>query len=72
MPANLPYIFISTRTGKNIMALLDMLYELSEIIRMFTKRPDKEGGKTASFVIAAGSALKDFAVNIHHDFLAIT
>jgi uncharacterized protein len=65
----LPCIGISTRTGRNIMAFLDKLYELSEIIRVYTKRPGKEPDKTAPFVIPLGSTLTDLAGDIHNDFV---
>jgi len=65
----LPCVGISARTGRNIMAFLDKLYELSEIIRIYTKRPGKEPDKTAPFVIPMGSTLTDLAGYIHNDFV---
>jgi len=65
----LPCMGISTRTGKNIMVFLDKLYELSGMMRVYTKPPGKEADKTAPFVIPAGSSLEDFAGKIHNDFV---
>jgi len=65
----LPCIGISTRTGQNIMAFLDKIYELSGIIRVYTKPPGKEADKTAPFVIPAGSTLADLAGKVHNDFV---
>lgn len=65
----LPCISISTRTGRNIMAFLNMLYDISGVIRVYTKRPGKEPDRTAPFVIPRGSTLMDLAGNIHNDFV---
>ncbi|MEN6321549.1 MAG: GTPase [Syntrophaceae bacterium] len=65
----LPCIGISTRTGQNIMAFLDKIYELSGIIRVYTKPPGKEADKTAPFVIPAGCTLADLAGKVHNDFV---
>ena len=65
----LPSIGISTRTGQNIMAFLEMLFHLAEIIRVYTKRPGKEADKTAPFIISEGSTLDDLAGKIHNDFV---
>jgi len=65
----LPCMDISTRTCRNIMAFLDNLYKLSDIIRVYTKPPGKEADKTAPFVIPVGSTLEDLAGKIHNDFV---
>ena len=65
----LPSIGISTRTGQNIMAFLEMLFHLAEIIRVYTKRPGKEADKTTPFIISEGSTLDDLAGKIHNDFV---
>lgn len=67
--ATLPCMGISTRTGQNIMAFLDKLYELSGIIRVYTKPPGKEADKTAPFVIPVGSTLAELAGKVHNDFV---
>jgi ribosome-interacting GTPase 1 len=65
----LPCIGISARTGRNIMSFLDKLYEMSGMIRVYTKRPGKEPDRTAPFVIPVGSTLTDLAGDIHNDFV---
>jgi hypothetical protein len=65
----LPCIGLSTRTGRNMMAFLDRIFDLSEIIRVYTKRPGKEPDKTAPFVIPVGSTLTELAGDIHNDFV---
>ena len=65
----LPCMGASVRTCRNIMAFLDKLYELSGIIRVYTKPPGKDADKTAPFVISAGSTLADLAGKVHNDFV---
>lgn len=65
----LPCIGISTRAGRNITAFLEKLYEMSGIIRVYTKRPGREPDLTAPFIIPAGSTLTDLAGDIHNDFI---
>ncbi len=65
----LPSLGISTRTGRNIMALLDRLYELAGIMRVYTKPPGKEADKKSPFVIPVGSTLEDLGGKIHNDFV---
>jgi ribosome-interacting GTPase 1 len=65
----LPCIGVSTRTFENIMAFLDKLYELSGIIRVYTKPPGKEPDKKAPFIVPLGSTLADLAGKVHNDFV---
>jgi hypothetical protein len=65
----LPCMGASVRTCRNIMAFLDKLYELSGIIRVYTKPPGKDADKTSPFVISAGSTLADLAGKVHNDFV---
>jgi hypothetical protein len=65
----LPCMGISTRTCRNVMTFLEKLYELSGIIRVYTKPPGREADKTAPFVIPVGSTMDDLAGKIHNDFV---
>lgn len=65
----LPCLGISTRTGRNVMALLDALFALAGIIRVYTKRPGKEADRVAPFIVPSGSTLAEMAGRIHHDFV---
>ena len=64
----LPCIGVSTRTGQNVMVFLDKLYELSGIIRVYTKPPGKEPDKKSPFIVPLGSTLADLAGKVHNDF----
>ncbi|MBM4270911.1 MAG: TGS domain-containing protein [Deltaproteobacteria bacterium] len=65
----LPCMGISSLTGHNIMAFLDKLFSLSEIIRVYTKAPGRKPDMTAPFILPAGSTLLDLAGAVHNDFL---
>lgn len=65
----LPCLGISARTGKNLMSFVEKLYELSEIIRVYTKAPGKEPDMKSPFVIPRESTLEDMAGKIHKDFV---
>lgn len=66
----LPCIGVSTRTGQQIMMFLDKLYELTGIIRVYTKPPGKAADKKSPFVIPKGSTLEDLGGKIHNDFVS--
>ena len=65
----LPCIGISTRTCRNVLVFLDKLYELSGIIRVYTKPPGKEPDKKSPFIVPLGSTLADLAGKVHNDFV---
>jgi ribosome-interacting GTPase 1 len=64
----LPSLGVSVNTGKNLMALIEKMYGLSHIIRVYTKAPGKEADLTAPFVLPKDSTLGDLAIKIHKDF----
>ena len=66
---NLPSIAISLRAGWNLKGLLELLYQLSEIIRVYTKVPGKEPNRSAPFVLAKMTTLEELAAKIHKDFV---
>ncbi len=66
----LPCIGISTRTGQNVTVFLDKLYELSGIIRVYTKPPGKEADRKSPFLVPSGSTLADLAGKVHNDFVS--
>ena len=66
---NLPCLGMSTRTGKNLMTFIEKLFDLSEVIRVYTKVPGKEPDMKEPFVIPKESTLEDLACKIHKDFV---
>ncbi|MFH1241135.1 MAG: GTPase [Pseudomonadota bacterium] len=66
--ADLPSIDISTKTGRNLQSFVKMIYDLSGIIRVFTKAPGKKPDLNSPFVLPKESTLEDLATKIHKDF----
>jgi ribosome-interacting GTPase 1 len=64
----LPCIGISVRKGRNLSALVEKIYDLFEIIRVFTRAPGKPHDPSAPFVLPKESKLEDLAEKIHKDF----
>jgi ribosome-interacting GTPase 1 len=65
----LPNMGISISTGKNIDAFLRMIYDLSGVIRVYSKNPGKEPDLEEPFVIPRESTLEELAAKIHKDFV---
>ncbi len=66
----LPSIGVSLRAGSNLKGLLQLLYELSAIIRVYTKVPGKEPNRAAPFVLPKRTTLEELAGKIHKDFVS--
>lgn len=64
----LPGLGISVREGHNLAALIEKMYDLSNIIRVYTRAPGKEPDLNAPFILPKESTLEDLAVKIHKDF----
>lgn len=65
----LPCLGISVRAGRNLKNFLEKVYELSEIVRVYTKAPGKEPNRKAPFVLHKGGTLEDLAGKVHKDFV---
>lgn len=61
---------ISTRTKHRLAALIEKIYHLSGIIRVYTRAPGKEPKLDAPFVVPRESTLEELAAKIHKDFAA--
>jgi uncharacterized protein len=67
---SVPTAGVSTRSGMNLNAFLKLIYELSGVIRVFTKTPGKEPDRNMPFVIPRDSTVEELAGMIHKDFLS--
>lgn len=65
----LPCLPFSTLTDRYSENFLKKIYELGDIIRVYTKPPGKEPKLDSPFVLPRGSTLEDLAGEIHKDFL---
>ncbi len=67
--ARFPILAISVETGEGLEELRQAVYELLELVRVYTKAPGHKLELTAPYVLKRGSRLIDLAAHVHHDFL---
>jgi len=67
LPLRMEIIPISTTTGLNLERLRRRLFDLLEVIRIYTKTPGQQPNRTDPFVLPAGSTVYDLAYRIHKD-----
>jgi hypothetical protein len=60
---------VSTETAHGLDALRGAVFEMFDVVRVYTKLPGHKLEKTAPYVLGRGSHLMDLAVMVHHDFL---
>jgi ribosome-interacting GTPase 1 len=68
--ARFPLARISAETGEGLEPLRQAVFEMLELIRVYTKAPGKKLERTAPYVLKRGSRLIDLAAHVHQDFLA--
>jgi len=61
---------VSAETGEGLEQLRSEVFELLEVIRVYTKAPGKKLERSAPYVLKRGSHLMDLAGRVHHDFLS--
>jgi uncharacterized protein len=61
---------VSAETGEGLEALRHTVFDLLELVRVYTKAPGHKLEKTAPYVLKRGSHLVDLAGAVHHDFVA--
>ncbi|MFH2130534.1 MAG: GTPase [bacterium] len=59
---------VSAKTGRNIEALKQVIFDRLEIIRVYSKTPGKTCDKVAPFVLKKDANVEDFALRVHADF----
>jgi ribosome-interacting GTPase 1 len=65
-----PLLPISAKEGMNFEELKKEVYQLLNIIRVYTKVPGKEPDLTEPVILPKGSTVEDVALSIHKDFVA--
>jgi ribosome-interacting GTPase 1 len=65
-----PVLPISAKEGMNFDELKREVYQLLDIIRVYTKIPGKEPDRTEPVILKKGSTIEDVALSIHKDFVA--
>jgi small GTP-binding protein len=66
----LPLIAVSARQGMGLEEFKNRVYEVLDIIRVYTKVPGKKADFNDPIVIPRGSTLADAAAEVHKDFAA--
>ena len=64
----LPTMAVSVTRGRNLTAFIEKMYEMLNIIRVYTRAPGKEPDFTSPFVLPRESKLEDLGEKIHKDF----
>lgn len=60
---------VSAETGRNLDQMKRAVFDLLEIIRVYSKPPGEEPDRSAPFVLDKGSTVEEFAAKVHRDFL---
>ena len=66
--SQLPFITISAKEGIGLEELKLKIYQMLDIIRVYTKTPGKKPDFTEPIVLKRGSKLEDAASEVHKDF----
>ena len=64
-----PTLPISIKNRRNLKDFMDKIYDMAQIIRVYTKAPRKEPDLKEPFILPKKSTLEDLAGKIHKDFL---
>jgi uncharacterized protein len=59
---------VSVTSGRNIDEMKLKIFEILDIIRVYSKSPGKDADMKAPFVLKRGSTVGDFAAEVHQDF----
>jgi len=60
----------SAETGEGLESLRRAVFDLLQVMRVYTKAPGKKLERTAPYLLKRGSRLIDLAGHVHQDFLA--
>ncbi len=63
-----PVLEVSPATGHHLDRLPRMLYELLDVVRVYTKAPGKKPDLGAPFTLPRGSTVVEVAATVHKDF----
>jgi ribosome-interacting GTPase 1 len=65
-----PILPISAQGGMNLDELRKEIYQILNILRVYTKTPGKEPDRTEPVILKKGSTVGDVALSVHKDFVA--
>ena len=61
---------VSAESGEGLEQLRQAVFELLDVIRVYTKAPGKKLERTAPYLLKRAARLMDLAAHVHQDFLA--
>jgi ribosome-interacting GTPase 1 len=67
-PEACPMLPVSATTGRGLEALRRSVYDLLEVMRIYSKAPGREPDLSSPFVMERGGTVEEFARKIHQDF----
>lgn len=70
LAAQLPVLPVSATAGAGLDSFRELLFELLDVIRVYSKPPGKKVDLTAPFILRRGATVLDAADAIHKDFVA--
>jgi hypothetical protein len=65
-----PILPISAQGGMNLDELKREVYQILDVVRVYTKTPGKEPDLTEPVILKKGSTVGDVALSVHKDFVA--
>ena len=65
-----PLLPVSATTGRNLQKLARTVYEDLQIVRIYSKSPNKPADMTRPYVLKQGGTVEEFAAKVHQDFVA--
>ena len=65
-----PILPISAEGGMNLDELRKEIYQILNIVRVYTKTPGKEADLTEPVILKKGSTVEEVALSVHKDFVA--
>ena len=68
--ARFELLAVSAQTGEGLEILRHTVFEMLDLVRVYTKAPGHKLEKTAPYVLKRGSHLIDLAATVHHDFVS--
>jgi len=66
-PSPLPTFAVSAQTGEGLADLMRTIFEMLDVIRIYSKEPGKPPDRHKPFVLPAGSTIGELARTIHKD-----
>ena len=62
------FVPVSALTGRNTLALRRSVFDALDVIRVYSKPPNRPADMSQPFVLPAGSTVEEMAAKVHQDF----